>query len=114
MARMKVGPAGGATFSWYDSEEYAYPISLGNVCRKTSSRAASACPELKPRAGVPWISTERSRLNRVVISVPGTDVMVTGVESGIIVVVVWLRTETWLMSAGLRRQSAAAWTQAGE
>src|SRR5947208_16843162 len=92
MARMKVGPAGGATFSWYDSEEYAYPISLGIVLRKTSSRAASACPELKPRAGVPWISTERSRLNRVVISVPGLHVIETRVQTRLVQLVVLLLT----------------------
>jgi len=89
---MKVGAGGGATFSWYDKEEYAKPNSFGMVSLNTSSSAASACPELNPRAGVPWISTERSRLNRVVISVPGTDVMLTSVERGTMVSVVWLRT----------------------
>jgi len=62
------------------------------VCLKTSSSAASACPELTPRAGAPLISTERRRLKRVVISVPGTEPMVTSVDSGIIVPVVLLRT----------------------
>jgi hypothetical protein len=62
------------------------------VCLKTSSSAASACPELTPRAGAPLISTDRCRLKRVVISVPVAELMVTSVESGIIVLVVLLRT----------------------
>ena len=41
---------------------------------------------------MPLISTARKRLNRVVISVLGTSWMVTSVESGIMVFVVWLRT----------------------
>ncbi len=51
-----------------------------------------ACPDVKPAAGAPLISTERNRLKRVVISVLGTDVMVRSVESGTMVLVVLLRT----------------------
>src|SRR5262245_31828638 len=82
MARMKVGAAGGATFSWYERLEYAKPISFGIVAAKTSSSAARACPDAYPRPGTPLISTDRKRLKRVVISVFGTDVIVIRVESG--------------------------------
>ena len=56
---MKVGPAGGAIFSWYDIDEKAKPISAGMVSANTCSSAASAWPEVKPGAGEPWTSTER-------------------------------------------------------
>ena len=46
MAMMKVGPAGGAIFSWYDIDEKAKPISEGIVSANTCSSAASACPEV--------------------------------------------------------------------
>src|SRR5262245_27451994 len=103
IARMNVGPGGGATFSWYDRLEYAKPISLGIVAAKTSSSAARAWPDEKPRPGTPLISTDRNRLKRVVISVLATDVIVTSVDSGIMLPPVRLRTYTSPMSEGFRR-----------
>ena len=49
------------------------PISFGIVSSKTSSSAASACPEANPGAGDTLISTERSRLKRFVSSVPACE-----------------------------------------
>ncbi len=81
------------------------------VPAKTSCRAASACPEAKPRPGTPLNSTERCRLKRVVISVPWVGVMVTRVESGIISPVDSLRTQISPMSSGVLLKSASAWTK---
>src|SRR4029450_11564019 len=92
MARMSVGIGDGAVFSWYDSAEDGKPISLGIDSANTAASAASACPDVKPRPGAPLISTERNRLKRVVISGLGVEVIVTGVESGIIALSRWLRT----------------------
>src|SRR5258705_7065222 len=92
MARTSVGIGDGAVFSWYDSAEYAKPISFGIDSANTDSSAASACPDVKPRPGAPLISTERNRLKRVVISVLGTELIVASVESGIIAPSRWLRT----------------------
>ncbi len=54
------------------------------VSANTCSSAASACPEVKPGAGAPWISTERCRLKRVVSSAPAMSLIVTSVDSGTI------------------------------
>ena len=93
-------------FSWYDWPDHASVYPSGSTSAATSSIAASASPELKPRAGSPDSRADGNKLKRSMKSGPVTWLTVASAVSGIIAPSAE-RTETSRRSSGCARNFAS-------